>query len=93
VELSTVDESSLESAVNAAVGEGWTLENVQFAMRDASKRPAMAFIFFTRQATVSHHDTEAAASRLRALAHGSRNDAPSTGWDRLRELADDGDAR
>ncbi|MFN0061712.1 MAG: DUF4177 domain-containing protein [Myxococcaceae bacterium] len=48
VELSTVDERSMEHALNAAVSEGWTFDGVQFAMRDASKRPAMAFVFFTK---------------------------------------------
>lgn len=49
VELSTVDEGSLERAVNDWVRCGWSLENVQFAMRESSKRPSMAFVFFTRE--------------------------------------------
>lgn len=49
VELSTVDEGSLEHTVNEWSGQGWNLENVQFAMRESSKRPSMAFVFFTRQ--------------------------------------------
>jgi hypothetical protein len=48
VELSTVDEGSLERAVNTWTAQGWRLESVQFAMRESSKRPAMAFVFFTR---------------------------------------------
>ena len=52
VELSTVDEGSLEYAVNHWVQQGWSLENVQFAMRESSKRPAMAFVFFTRAGAV-----------------------------------------
>ncbi|HME90725.1 MAG TPA: hypothetical protein VKE49_04830, partial [Myxococcaceae bacterium] len=47
-ELSTVDELSLELAINQRVAEGWKLEGIHFAMRDSSKRPAMAFILFTR---------------------------------------------
>jgi hypothetical protein len=27
--------------------EGWTFDTMQFAMRDSSKRPAMAFLAFT----------------------------------------------
>src|SRR5260370_466235 len=42
VELSTVDELSLEQSINAAVARGWRLEGIQFAMRESSKRPAMA---------------------------------------------------
>ena len=68
VELSTVDESSLEAAVNAWVHHGWALDGVQFAMRESSKRPAMAFVFFTRQASGVEADPARAASRLRALA-------------------------
>jgi len=49
VELSTVDEGSLERTLNEWVPRGWTLETVQFAMRESSKRPAMAFVFFTRE--------------------------------------------
>jgi len=50
VELSTVDEGNLEHTVNVWVRQGWRLENVQFAMRESSKRPSMAFVLFTREA-------------------------------------------
>lgn len=49
VELSTVDEGSLERTINEWTARGWTLDGVQFAMRESSKRPAMAFVFFTRE--------------------------------------------
>jgi hypothetical protein len=52
IELSTVDEASLEQTVNEWVGEGWKLDGVQFAMRESSKRPSMAFVFFTREAVL-----------------------------------------
>ncbi|HLT30137.1 MAG TPA: hypothetical protein VK013_08835 [Myxococcaceae bacterium] len=48
IELSLVDERSLEQTVNHWVRQGWRLENVQFAMRESSRRPSMAFVFFTR---------------------------------------------
>lgn len=51
VELSTVDEGTLERTLNEWVPRGWRLENVQFAMRESSKRPAMAFVFFAREGT------------------------------------------
>jgi hypothetical protein len=47
-ETTEVTDDALEAIINDWVGKGWTLENIQFAMRDASRRPAMAFIFFTR---------------------------------------------
>lgn len=49
VELSTVTDSDIESAVNAAVAEGWSYDGISFAMRDSSKRPSMAFVFFTKE--------------------------------------------
>jgi hypothetical protein len=50
VELSTVDEGALEYTVNHWSRQGWNLDGVQFAMRESSKRPSMAFVFFTRDA-------------------------------------------
>lgn len=74
VELSTVDEGALERTVNEWAAKGWNLDGVQFAMRESSKRPAMAFVFFTREgvATPAHetsgHDTEDARQRLMRLS-------------------------
>ena len=49
VETSTVTDEDLERIINDAVQQGWAFEGIQFAMRDASKRPAMAFVLFTRK--------------------------------------------
>lgn len=49
VELSSVDEHGLERVINQWVAEGWAFDGVQFAMRESSKRPAMAFVFFTKE--------------------------------------------
>ena len=49
VETSSVTDESLEAIVNDWTAQGWTFEGMQFAMRDASKRPAMAFVMFTRR--------------------------------------------
>ena len=48
VEASTVTDESLETILNEWVAQGWTFEGIQFAMRESSKRPAMAFVLFTR---------------------------------------------
>jgi hypothetical protein len=48
VELSSVTDVEIEQVLNEWTAEGWTLDSIQFAMRDSSKRPAMAFIAFTR---------------------------------------------
>ena len=64
VELSTVDEGTLERTANEWSARGWSLDGVQFAMRESSKRPAMAFIFFTREGEPAEADVEAARGRL-----------------------------
>ncbi|PLX85335.1 MAG: DUF4177 domain-containing protein [Desulfuromonas sp.] len=48
VETSLVTDETLEDILNEWAGQGWTFEGVQLAMREASKRPAMAFVLFTR---------------------------------------------
>ena len=48
VEASTVTDESLETILNEWAAQGWTFEGIQFAMRESSKRPAMAFVLFTR---------------------------------------------
>jgi len=48
VELSSVTDEEIETALNTWSREGWTFESIHFAMSESSKRPAMAFISFTR---------------------------------------------
>lgn len=48
VEVSTVTEDELTRVINELVRQGWSYEGMQFAMRESSKRPAMAFLLFTR---------------------------------------------
>ena len=50
VETSNVAEDELERIINDRVAEGWLFDGMQFAMRESSKRPAMAFLLFTRPA-------------------------------------------
>lgn len=56
VEIATVTEETIEDALNVWVSKGWAYDGMQFAMRESSKRPAMAFILFTRQSTSSTKD-------------------------------------
>lgn len=49
VEVNTVTEDVLEEVLNEWTAKGWRFDGMQFAMRDASRRPAMAFVFFTRE--------------------------------------------
>ena len=50
VETSSVTDEELERIINETVRAGWLLDGIQFAMREASKRPAMAFLIFSRSA-------------------------------------------
>jgi hypothetical protein len=49
VETQTVTDDTLEKLLNQWTAEGWQLDSIRFAMSDASKRPAMAFILFVRE--------------------------------------------
>ena len=48
VETSDVTDSTLEKIINELGEQGWRYESMQFVNRDASRRPSMAFILFTR---------------------------------------------
>jgi hypothetical protein len=89
VELSTVDEGTLEETVNSWVPRGWAVESVHFAMRESSKRPAMAFLFFTRAAAQARPDAEAARLRLQRLAEEGPVSGPAAAraWERLAQLS------
>jgi len=49
VELSIVTDETIEEAVNTWVSRGWLLDGIRFVTTDASRRPQMAFISFTRE--------------------------------------------
>ncbi len=49
VETSQVDDHCLEKILNDWTAQGWQLEGIHFAMREASRRPGMAFVTFTRE--------------------------------------------
>ncbi len=49
VETSTVTDEALEKILNEWTSRGWRFEQIQFAMSEASRRPAMAFVLFTRE--------------------------------------------
>lgn len=56
VELSIVTDETIESALNEWVAQGWSYDGVQFAMRDSSPRPSMAFVTFKRERTDPAND-------------------------------------
>ncbi len=49
VELSTVSDETIEETLNEWTALGWRFDGMQFAMRESSKRPSMAFLLFTRE--------------------------------------------
>ena len=51
VETSQVDDQSLEDILNTWTARGWQLEGIHFAPREANRRPGMAFVTFSREAT------------------------------------------
>jgi hypothetical protein len=59
VEVSTVTDEELTRVLNEWTSSGWIYDGMQFAMRESSKRPAMAFVLFTRQKPLEEEDTVA----------------------------------
>ncbi|MEI8354909.1 MAG: DUF4177 domain-containing protein [Deltaproteobacteria bacterium] len=49
VEISTVAEDFLEEVLNEWTQLGWRFDSLQFAMRESSRRPSMAFVIFCRE--------------------------------------------
>lgn len=49
VELGDVTDETIEEALNSLTVQGWRFDTLQFAMRDSSRRPAMAFVIFTKE--------------------------------------------
>lgn len=49
VELGTVTEEAIEDTLNEWTAKGWRFDGMQFAMRESSRRPSMAFVIFTQE--------------------------------------------
>ncbi|GAB4526273.1 MAG: hypothetical protein Tsb0020_44110 [Haliangiales bacterium] len=64
VELSIVTDESLESTVNQWVARGWQFNGIYFVTSESSRRPAMAFVTFVRQASDAHAERPGASSAL-----------------------------
>lgn len=48
VEVSPVTDEEIEKVLNAWTSEGYRFEGMQFAMRESSRRPSMAFVLFIK---------------------------------------------
>lgn len=49
VELSNVSDEAIEEILNEWTRKGWRFDTLQFAMRESSRRPSMAFVIFTQE--------------------------------------------
>jgi hypothetical protein len=49
VEVNNVTDEALEAVLNEWTARGWTFDGIHFAMREASRRPAMAFVIFSAE--------------------------------------------
>ena len=57
VEVSPVTADALEECVNEWVAGGWDFDGIRFVVTEHSKRPAMAFVSFTRGSDAATADT------------------------------------
>ncbi|MBI5575096.1 MAG: DUF4177 domain-containing protein [Deltaproteobacteria bacterium] len=48
VEITDVTDQAVETALNRWTSEGYRFESIHFAAQPGSRRPSMAFLFFTR---------------------------------------------
>jgi hypothetical protein len=49
VETGTVTDEEIEKILNEWTGKGYVFESIQFVISLSSKRPVMAFVFFTKK--------------------------------------------
>ena len=47
IELSTVTDEEIERTLNEWTGKGYSFASIHFVTTQASRRPTMAFLFFT----------------------------------------------
>ena len=85
VELGIVTDEMLETCVNEWVAQGWSLEGIRFVMSEHSKRPAMAFVSFTRDAPQEVVDAEAP----RPLPPRPKQEGDASTGEDTYELADE----
>jgi hypothetical protein len=67
VELSIVTDETIEEAVNTWVQRGWMLDGIRFVATEASRRPQMAFVSFTREIMYASRDSISQTSQTAEL--------------------------
>lgn len=63
VETSIVTDEELERILNTHTREGWRFDSFHFVTRDSSRRPAMAFVLFTRAGGTEATDAESTGQK------------------------------
>jgi len=56
VETQIVTDEIIEDIINSWADKGWLLDGIRFAMSDASRRPSMAFVLFTRDGDIPEEE-------------------------------------
>lgn len=56
VETSTVTDEALTRILNEETRQGWVYDGMTFVPNEASKRPKMAFVIFTREREIEDED-------------------------------------
>jgi len=54
IETSTVTDEEVERILNLWTGQGYSFASIHFVMTESSRRPCMAFIFFTAPTDKGH---------------------------------------
>ena len=57
VETSTVTDVEIERILNEWTGRGYAFDSIHFVSTESSRRPGMAFVFFTRREECGPADT------------------------------------
>ena len=71
VETSTVTDETLTRILNHETAAGWVFDGMTFVPNEASKRPKMAFVIFTREGPVPE---EAAVGDLHLVGAGDEEE-------------------
>ncbi len=58
VETQVVTDEELERIINTWIARDYVLDCIHFAMRDASRRPSMAFLIFYRKSYLTAPDRQ-----------------------------------
>jgi len=55
-EISVVTDEEIQKVLNNEVRQGWAFDDIKFVVREASRRPSMAFLVFVRNLPPADQD-------------------------------------